>query len=111
MVRETCFHEVVDSQKTFRALLDAISRPGAVRRVPVCGYRAMPRGFCPPALTVLKTLCDHRVSFSIGLGAREADVIRYLEVNLGAPFQPVAEADYVLFEGETGPQSDHVRRA
>jgi len=99
MEREAAFHEVRDSQVTFRALLDVMSRPGTVRPLPGCDYRLAPRGFCSPALTILKTLCDHRVSFSVGSERREAQVVRYLSINLAAPYRPVPEADYVLFDG------------
>ena len=100
MVRETSFDDVFDSQATFRAMLDCLSRPGTIRTVPEQRYESAPLGFCPPALSLLKTLCDHRVSFSIGPHF-EAGLGAYLEVNLSTPFRRVAEADYVLFEGGT----------
>jgi len=99
VVREIGFDEVFDSQATFRALLDSMSRPGRIYRIPVRLYSSPPHGFCPPALTVLKTLCDHRVSFSLGTSHETPEWIRYLEVNLATPFQPVEKADYVLFDG------------
>lgn len=99
MQREVGFDEVFDSQATFRVLLDSLSRPGKVCQIPLCNYQAPPRGFCPPALSILKTLCDHRVSFSIGGAPARAEWIRYLEVNLATPFKIVENADYVLFDG------------
>jgi alpha-D-ribose 1-methylphosphonate 5-triphosphate synthase subunit PhnH len=99
MLREAGFDEVFDSQATFRVLLDSLSRPGKVCQIPLCPYRAPPCGFCPPALSILKTLCDHRVSFSIGGAPARAEWIRYLEVNLATPFTIVEKADYVLFDG------------
>jgi alpha-D-ribose 1-methylphosphonate 5-triphosphate synthase subunit PhnH len=99
VVREIGFDEVFDSQATFRALLDSMSRPGKICQVPLRPYRSPPNGFCPPALTILKTLCDHRVSFSLGSANETPEWIRYLEMNLAAPFQPVEKADYVLFDG------------
>jgi alpha-D-ribose 1-methylphosphonate 5-triphosphate synthase subunit PhnH len=99
VVREIGFDEVFDSQATFRALLDSMSRPGKICQVPLRPYRSPPNGFCPPALTILKTLCDHRVSFSLGTANEMSEWIRYLEMNLAAPFQPVEKADYVLFNG------------
>ena len=99
MVREIGFDEIFDSQATFRALLNSMSRPGRIYRIPVRRYSSPPRGFCPSALTVLKTLCDHRVAFSIGTAGETSEWIRYLEVNLAAPFQPIEKADYVLFDG------------
>jgi len=99
VVREIGFDEVFDSQATFRALLDSMSRPGKICQVPLRPYRSPPNGFCPPALTILKTLCDHRVSFSLGAANETTEWIRYLEMNLAAPFQPIEKADYVLFDG------------
>jgi alpha-D-ribose 1-methylphosphonate 5-triphosphate synthase subunit PhnH len=99
VVREIGFDEVFDSQATFRALLDCMSRPGRICQIPLRPYRAPPNGFAPPALTILKTLCDHRVSFSLGAASETPEWIRYLELNLAAPFQPVEKADYVLFDG------------
>lgn len=99
ILREVGFDEVFDSQATFRVLLESMSRPGKVSQIPLCKYRAPPRGFCPPALSILKTLCDHRVSFSIGGAHARAEWIRYLEVNLATPFKIVENADYVLFDG------------
>jgi alpha-D-ribose 1-methylphosphonate 5-triphosphate synthase subunit PhnH len=99
VVREIGFDEVFDSQATFRALLDSMSRPGKICQVPQRPYVAPPNGFCPPALTILKTLCDHRVSFSLGVASESPEWIRYLEVNLAAPFRPVETADFVLFNG------------
>jgi alpha-D-ribose 1-methylphosphonate 5-triphosphate synthase subunit PhnH len=99
VVREIGFDEVFDSQATFRALLDSMSRPGKICHLPLRPYQAPPNGLCPPALTILKTLCDHRVSFSLGVGNETPELIRYLEVNLATPFQPVEKADYVLFDG------------
>jgi alpha-D-ribose 1-methylphosphonate 5-triphosphate synthase subunit PhnH len=99
VVREAGFDEVFDSQATFRALLDAMSRPGTVRQVPRIMYESPPAGFCRPALSILKTLCDHRVSFSIGEAHTSPEWIRYLEVNLAAPHKTVEKADFVLFDG------------
>jgi alpha-D-ribose 1-methylphosphonate 5-triphosphate synthase subunit PhnH len=99
MVREVGFDDVFDSQATFRALLDALSRPGKICRLPDRAYRSPPRGFCPPALSILKTLCDHRVSFSLASGNRTSELSRYLEVNLSTPPEDVEKADYVIFDG------------
>jgi alpha-D-ribose 1-methylphosphonate 5-triphosphate synthase subunit PhnH len=99
MMRENSFNEVFDSQAAFRALLDALSRPGSVCRLPDCSYKGAPRGFCAPALSILKTLCDHRVSFSVGGGSGDSQWMRYLEANLATPFKGAEEADYVLFDG------------
>jgi alpha-D-ribose 1-methylphosphonate 5-triphosphate synthase subunit PhnH len=101
MVREVGFDDVFDSQATFRALLDALSRPGKICRLPDRVYKSTPHGFCSPALSILKTLCDHRVSFSLVSGNRTSELSRYLEVNLATPFEDVEKADYVIFDGTT----------
>ncbi len=100
MVRETAFDDVFDSQATFRVLLDSLSRPGTVGILPSRRYQSLPKGFCPPALSILKTMCDHRVSFSVGSSDQRPDWVRYLEINLSTPFQKVEEADYVIFQGD-----------
>jgi len=97
--RETVFDEVLDSQATFRALLDCMARPGTVAQLPLADYSAAPPAFCPPALSILKTLVDHRVSFSVAGASGRPDWIEYLRLNLSAPFQGVDAADYVLFDG------------
>jgi alpha-D-ribose 1-methylphosphonate 5-triphosphate synthase subunit PhnH len=101
MVRETAFDEVFDSQATFRVLLDSMSRPGSLRSLPTRRYPSAPNGFCPPVLSILKTVCDHRISFSVGSSERRQDWVSYLVMNLSTPFRPVEEADYVLFNGES----------
>jgi alpha-D-ribose 1-methylphosphonate 5-triphosphate synthase subunit PhnH len=98
-VREPGFNEVFDSQAVFRALLDSMSRPGRIFQAPLVPYPASPRGFCPPVLSVLKTLCDHRVSFSVGRCDTRSEWIRYLEVNLTAQFKALENAHYVLLDG------------
>jgi alpha-D-ribose 1-methylphosphonate 5-triphosphate synthase subunit PhnH len=95
-MRETVFDEVFDSQKTFRILLQAMSRPGRIGRLPPQPYQRTPSGLNPFALTVLKTLCDHEVS--IGVGGRP-EWAGYLAANTGSPLRPAAEADYVLLDG------------
>ena len=99
MVRETAFDDVFDSQTVFRILLNAMSRPGVLVPMKECAYRSQPAGFLPPVLSIMKTLCDHRVSFSLGSAGSRPDWVRYLEVNLATPFRGPSEADYVIFDG------------
>jgi len=101
VTRETAFDEIYDSQAVFRVLLDALSRPGSVLQLPQVQYPGAPKGFCRPALSVLKTLCDHRVTFAVGSAMRTADLVRYLEINLATRHETTGEADYALFDGRT----------
>lgn len=99
MVRETSFDEVHDGQATFRALLDAMSRPGRIFQAPAREYSGAPTGITAHTLSVLKTFCDHRVSFSVADMSGREEWERYLAVNLAAPSRPVDEGDYVIFDG------------
>jgi len=101
MTRESGFDEVFDSQATFRVLLGSLSRPGSLGSLPQRPYPSAPHGLCPPALSILRTMCDHRVCFSVGSSADRQEWISYLAMNLSTPFRPVEEADYVLFNGES----------
>ena len=100
MVRETVFDEVFDSQAVFRALLDSLSRPGTISMIAPRPYGSLPGGLFALALSILKTLCDHHVSFSLGSAGAKPEWVSYLEMNLSTPFRRVDEADYVLFDGE-----------
>jgi alpha-D-ribose 1-methylphosphonate 5-triphosphate synthase subunit PhnH len=95
--RETAFDEVLDSQRTFRVLLDSMSRPGRVNELPPLDYAGTPEGLNPYVLSVLKTLCDHRVSFAVA-GARPRWA-SYLAMNSAAPHRTPEDADYVVFPG------------
>lgn len=97
-MRETAFDEVFDSQKTFRLLLEAMSRPGRIVQLPERAYERVPPGLNPFVLTVLKTLCDHEVALGLGGGALPEWGL-YLRTNTGAADRPPQEADYVLLEG------------
>ncbi len=97
--REVAFDEVFSSQAVFRRLLDALSRPGTIFSLPPVAYTGSPHGFPVSALSVLKTLCDHRVTFSVGRPNERRAWISYLEVNLSTPFRRPEEADFVLFDG------------
>ncbi len=99
MVRETVFDEVFDSQAVFRALLDSLSRPGTISMIAPRPYGSLPGGLFAPALSILKTLCDHHVSFSLGSAGAKPEWVSYLEMNLSTPFRRVDEADSVLFDG------------
>ncbi|HVP17678.1 MAG TPA: phosphonate C-P lyase system protein PhnH, partial [Spirochaetia bacterium] len=55
---------------------------------------------CASMLSILKTLCDHRVSFSVGSSENTSGWVGYLDVNLSTPFRAIAEAAYVIFEGD-----------
>jgi len=98
-VRESAFDEIFDGQAVFRVLLDCLSRPGTVGQIPSLSWSGTPAGFPSSALAVLKTLCDHRVSFAVGSHENRDAWSAYLALNLGCPSRPVEAADYVLMDG------------
>lgn len=100
MTRETAFDQVFDSQAAFRALLDAMSRPGSVQRLPVVPT-SPPPGFNGNALTILRTLCDNRVTVGVAspAGADAEAWCEYVALNVGSPLAPSSDAGYVVFDG------------
>ena len=76
-----------------------MSRPGRIVQLPSRGYPGAPAGFSCHVLSVLKTLCDHRVSFHVGNGPAREEWTAYLQVNLSTPLRSADQADYVLLDG------------
>ena len=89
-----------DAQGCFRALLDAMSRPGLVRRVPVAELRP-PAPLSPAAAAVLLTLADAATPVWTDAGA---DAAAWLAFHTGCP--PAAspgDAAFVLACGTPPP--------
>ena len=100
VLRETAFDDVMDSQHVFRVLLDSMSRPGKVYELNSKQYRGTPEGLNPFTLSVLKTLLDHRVTFSLGGMFAPPEWISYLRINTGSSWAEQELADYVVFEAQ-----------
>lgn len=97
-LKEAAFDDVYDSQKNFRILMDAMSRPGEIFKLCDNYFSNTPQELNSNFLTILKTLGDNTVSFSLGNMESEA-IKKYIEVNTGMEFMYLSEADYVLFRG------------
>lgn len=97
-VKEADFDEVYDAQKNFRILMDSMSRPGEVFKLCNNNFIKTPQGFNPNFITILKTLGDNIVSFSLG-NIQSEEIQKYIEVNTGMHCANLSEADYVLFKG------------
>lgn len=83
------FDTVMDSQRIFRVLLEALSRPGKVLDLPVEG---------DPVEALARTLLDGEVSFLVsgeGVEAVEGDFVRAT----GSRPARVGEADFAFFFG------------
>jgi len=84
------FSAPAEAQSCFRAVLQALSRPGEV--VAVVTDLIPPASLSPAAAAVLLTLADPAVSVSLA-GQGGAD---WLLFHAGARIVPAAEADFVL---------------
>lgn len=71
---------VADAQSCFRAILDAMARPGQVHTV---GSVPAPPGLCDAAAAVLLTLADHETGVWLDPNAAAADA--WIRFHTGAP--------------------------
>ena len=92
---------VQQSQLAFRALLDAISRPGRVAAMP--GDTGHPAGMVPALAAAALTLCDLDTPVWLGPGF-DTDAVRgWLRFHTGAPLAAdAATADFVLLDAAAG---------
>src|SRR5687767_2335776 len=91
------FDPVFGAQATFRVLLDAMARPGTIRRLPAADPTS-PLAAARPLMALLQTLLDHEVGFAV-VSASEHDAERltaHLFETTGGRAVPVEEADYVV---------------
>ncbi len=82
---------ILDPQATFRAVLEAMSRPGRVQALPV--PPELPPGLCPAVAAVLLALADADTPICLAAGPEAEAWIRF---HTGARAAPVAEAAFVL---------------
>lgn len=85
-----------EEQATFRALLDAISRPGSIQHLPP---RRIEDGDWGGALLVLQALLDHEVTFHVL--SDHALAHEQLLRRTGARSASLDQADFVLARGDT----------
>jgi len=86
---------VFDAQITFRALLDAMARPGTVAGIGV--DLVAPAPLSPAATAVALTLFDHDTPVWLDEAAAAADLRQFLAFHCGAPLAKTpAEAAFAL---------------
>lgn len=98
-LKEACFDQVFDSQKNFRVLMEAMSRPGEIYKLHKINYSSTPEGLNSNLLTMLKTLGDSNVTFALG-NIESDEIKKYIELNTGMTVSEISEADHVIFNGE-----------
>lgn len=83
------------SQRTFRAVLDALAHPGTL--TPLEGLPSPPAPLNGTLAAVVLTLLDHEVAAYLGPRLDHEDVRRYIAFHTGAPIVSEAcEADFLL---------------
>ena len=82
---------VADTQRCFRAVLDAMARPGRISRV---GGVAPPASLCVAAGAVALTLVDAETS--LWLDPAAAACGPWIAFHTGAMLRPIGQADFVL---------------
>ncbi|SHI88036.1 alpha-D-ribose 1-methylphosphonate 5-triphosphate synthase subunit PhnH [Roseomonas rosea] len=86
---------VLDAQSAFRAVLEAMSRPGRIQRIPRAP--SPPRPLCPAAGAVLLTLVDSGTPLFIDAGP---DALEWVRFHAGCPVvADPAGAEFVLTAG------------
>lgn len=82
---------VLDAQAGFRAVLQAMSRPGQVQRVPL--LPELPPGLSAAAAAVLLTLVDAETRIRLAAGPEAEAWVRF---HCGAPLVAAGAAQFVL---------------
>ncbi len=87
---------VFDAQTTFRAVMDAMARPGTIQ--PAKALAQPPQPLSPTAAAVALTLCDHDTPLWLDQGLRQtAAVASWLGFHTGAPLANTpADAHFAL---------------
>jgi alpha-D-ribose 1-methylphosphonate 5-triphosphate synthase subunit PhnH len=98
-IKETAFDEVFDSQRTYRKLIKCMSRPGQLSQLDPIEYLASPENMNPYVLSIIKTLCDHRVTFA-NSRLISFSIQNYLKLNSGVRYDDIQKADFALFQGD-----------
>lgn len=92
---------VQQSQLAFRALLDAMARPGRVAAI--AGEIGRPAGMAPALAAAALTLCDLDTPVWLGPGLDTDDVRGWLRFHTGAPLVADASlADFALIDAAAG---------
>ena len=92
-----------DSARVFRAIMQAMARPGLVMnaRPPL----AAPHPLLQTTAAVALTLCDFQTPIWLASGLRSAEVEKYLRFHTGAPITGrIEEAQFILVPADDVPE-------
>ncbi|NOQ33693.1 MAG: phosphonate C-P lyase system protein PhnH [Methanosarcinales archaeon] len=95
-MKDPAFDVIFDSQRIFRALLDAMANPGRIIALP--GIDIKPPAANRYPLLLLMTLLDHEVSFCV-MGGAQTQVTEYLKTNTGSKESRLEDSDFILVCG------------
>ncbi len=82
----------LQAQRSFRALLDAMARPGTIHHV---FHETAPDALHPATAAIITTLCDHDTPIWLDADLRTAELEDWIAFQTGAPI--VAEARSAQF--------------
>jgi alpha-D-ribose 1-methylphosphonate 5-triphosphate synthase subunit PhnH len=97
MRREASYDEVFDGQRDFRVILDAMARPGTIRRVEAEKLE-VPAGWDEAAAVVALALLDRDTTF----WAEDGAVAEYIRGNTRSREADAAEAEFLFAVGAAG---------
>jgi len=91
------------AQQAFRALLDAMARPGRIRTLPA--PEAVPQGWTPALAALALTLFDQDSRVWLDPAAATAEAMAHLRFHCGCPLepQPGRAAFAVIADGASAP--------
>ena len=96
---------VLGSQSIFRAMLEALSRPGIPTHLPALGVEG-PDALPPEALTLLISICDHETPIWLEESLRASPLARWLAFHCSAPTTgDPRQAAFAVLRGASAPSA------
>ena len=99
------YDPVLGSQSIFRAMLEALSRPGVPAHIPALGVEG-PDALPPQVLTLLISICDHDTPIWLEQALRASPIARWLAFHCSAPTtaDPL-QASFAVLHGPLAPSA------
>ena len=97
MKREVNYDEIFDAQQQFRIILDSMSRPGKINRMPQMDIEP-PAGINNAAVLIGFALLNADVSFFV-TSDNSAAITPYIALNTTAQPKSILDADFIFMDG------------